>query len=384
MPSRFTAVRNGIDTAISIKETFDPSALPPMSSAGKQLTYISPMESSQVGSNVVIGRKEGDFGELSREFWQEKALKAEKKIQELEEINAVQKDELIEMRNALKKASGLKEGFAANSDLAQIAVRETQALASRAIIDGLKPEFNTLPKINKNVEELTAKINALSKLPDMVANLVELPAKVSALEASIDASVVRSIEGEDARNSDSENISCSIKRAHRLMADFGFSSENKAINVPNAVSSILSLVRSEFSAPAHDTSRPPPSVPGPSSSTGHDDYHRNPRNNNNPSPGGLMSTTSGSGDFHPVHVPYPPPYPPVPNYGSAHDPGHSSGHGHSYDCRSPPFYGSGQHGHGHSPGYEPGHGHAHQQHHDTGNHGKRNYPFEDLQRNVKK
>ena len=59
------------------RQTFDPSALPPMSSAGKQLTYISPMESSQVGSNVVIGRKEGDFGELSREFWQEKALKDE-------------------------------------------------------------------------------------------------------------------------------------------------------------------------------------------------------------------------------------------------------------------------------------------------------------------
>ena len=131
---------------------------------------------------------------------------------------------------------------------------------------------------------------------------MELPEKVSALEASIDASVVRSIEGEDARNSDSENISCSIKRVHRLMSNFGFSSENKAFNVPDAVSSILSLVRSEFSTPAHDTSRPPPSVPGPSSSTGHD-YHLIPRNNNNPAQGGLMPTTSGSGDFQPGHVP---------------------------------------------------------------------------------
>ena len=298
-----TAVRNGIETAISIKETFDPSALPPMSSASKQLTFISPVDSSHVGSNVVIGGKESEFGELSREFWQERALKAEKEVKELAEKNAVQKDELIELRNALSKASGLKEGFAANSDLAQVAVRETQALAAKAIIDGLKPEFNTLPKMTKIVEELTAKINALSKLPELVATLVELPAKVSALEASIDASVVRSIEGEDARNSDSENISCSIKRVHRLMSNFGFSSENKAFNVPDAVSSILSLVRSEFSTPAHDTSRPPPSVPGPSSSSGHD-YHLIPRNNNNPAPSGLMPTTSGSGDFEPGHVPY--------------------------------------------------------------------------------
>ena len=38
----------------------------------------------------------------------------------------MQKDELIELKNALSKASGLKEGFAANSDLAQMAIRETR------------------------------------------------------------------------------------------------------------------------------------------------------------------------------------------------------------------------------------------------------------------
>ena len=394
--SSITAVRKGIETAISMKKTIDSSDLPNMSAAGKQLA-LSSIDSSQVGSNVVLGDKEEEYGELSREYWKARALKAEDEALEFKEKLAVKEDELIELRNALKKASGLKEGFVANSDLAQVAVRETQALASKAIIDGLKPEFSTLPKISKSIETLNTNINALTKLPDMVKalenlpamveTLVDLPALVTALKASIDASTEHSIEDEDARSSDSESILCSVKRANKLMASFGFSSENQAYNVPEVLSSILSHVRQpqpEFSSSTiRDTSRPPPPVP--SASTAHGDYLLNTRNNN-PAPGGLMPTPPSSGNFHQGY--YPQPYSPAPSYAPppGHGPGMAAGyghdHGHSHGRRTPPLYGSGQHGHGHSPHYGPVHGPQTNQ--GGGLQGKRNYPFMDSQRNFKK
>ena len=395
-----TAVKKGIDKAISLKKTFDPAALN-MSSAGKQLAFSSFVDSPHVGSNLVLGEKEGEYGELSREFWQGRALRAETEVKELKEKVATQKDELTELRNVLSKTNGLKEGFAANADLAQVAVRETQALAARAIIEGLKPEFSALPKITANLEALNAKINTLTKLPNMVkalenlpatiGTLVNLPTMVTALKASIDASTEQSSEKDDARASDSESLLCSINRANKLLANFGFSSESRAFNVPDAVSSILSQIMSEFSPTGklHDTSRLPPPGPASSSRIAPDEYLLNPRNNN-PAPGDLMPTPPGSGDFRHGHGHYPHPYQPAPTYVSAegHGPGtstgyaHGHGHGHSYGRRTPPAYGSGHLGHDHSQGYRPGH--ADQQHHGGEHHGKRTYPFVDSQRNTKK
>lgn len=125
--------------------------------ADNQLTFSS-LNSTNVGSNVVINDTEMDHGELSREYWEKRALAAESKVKELEEKVAAQGDELLEIRAALRNSTNSKEGFAANADLAQVAVRETQALAAKAIIDGLKPQFNTLPKISQDIEALNSKL----------------------------------------------------------------------------------------------------------------------------------------------------------------------------------------------------------------------------------
>ena len=283
-----------------------------------------------------------DHGELSREYWEKRALAAESKVKELEEKVAAQGDELLEIRAALRNSTNSKEGFAANADLAQVAVRETQALAAKAIIDGLKPQFNTLPKISQDIEALNSKlagipdmVKALESLPEMVKAFAGLPTMVTSLKDSMDKAVEHSVEADDARSSQAETLLCATNRVLKLLAHYGFSNDTKGFNVPATVNSIrdqlgrsappigpsssASLNRDlDWSSP--DYSRPPPVLPAPGS------FLLDQRNNNLPPRGGLMPNHAGFG------------------YGSASC-GHCPGNAHGSGYGMPP---SSQHGHGHN------------------------------------
>ena len=197
-----------------------------------------------------------------------------------------------------------KARFVANSDLAQTAVRETQVLAAKSIVEGLKPELSMLPKLASNIEVLNGKLNALGDLPERVKALEGLPAMVKALEniptmmsaldglpglvtglkSVLDESVERTVEANDARASDSEEILCFHKRLQKLFTQFGFSSKSTGIDVPHSVSLILGQTKGHSSATealpivtnicdcgrswdSLDTSKPPPSVAAASGST---------------------------------------------------------------------------------------------------------------------
>ena len=393
------AVKSGISSAIAMKESLGLSVPPGMSSAAKQLTN-SALDDS-VGSNVVLGDSDGAHGELSREYWQARALKAEDKLKYCEEKLSIQNDELIELRTDLHKTNSIKEGFAANADLAQVAVRETQALAAKQIIEGLNPQLNVLPKISKNIETLSAKLNAmdtlpamvkaLGDLPRMVKALSDLPAIVTSLKASFEASNERSVEAEDARASESESVLCSQKRVLKTLNNFGLSHESKDLNIPAVLSSIMSVVghsspSSELSNPTagpsiHDTSRPPPRAPGISGNNDANNYLLNPRNNN-PAPGGLMPSPQYHGDYQPNHGHYG--HPPPHGHGPSHGYGHRPSAGYGQGLRHAPGYGP-----GHGPKYGGGaaHGVSHgygQPNHGVGNNGKRPYSLVDSQGNEQK
>ena len=399
--SHTDAVKAGIDTAIKMKKKMGLSAPGGMSSAALQLT-TSTIDDSEVGSNVILGDVDQDHGELSREYWQGRALNAEKKIKKLEETVSVQKDELSELRADLAKSNSIKEGFAANADMAQIAIRETQALAARPIIDGLMPQLSALPKMSKNIENLNDKLNALENLPAMIKVLVDLPtmvkelenlpAVVIALKTSIEASNDRSVEADDARASESESMLCFQKRVMKTLDNFGLSHGSKALNVPGILSSIMSAVTNSssstdmsFSAGSQnilDTSKPPPRPPVTSGKNDPNNYLLNPRNNN-PAPGGLMPTPQYHGDFHHNHGHYgQPSHPSPPGFGPPH--GYGQGPSTGYGPHQTPGYGTqrgaGQdqgHGHGPSHGYGP-------PSHGAGHNGRRAYPFVDSQGNEPK
>ena len=400
--SHTDAVKSGIDSAISMKRKLGLTAPPNMSSGAFQLIN-STLGDSNVASNVVLGDEDHVHGELSREYWQGRALKAEEELKGLKEKLSVQNDELIEMRTDLCKSNSIKEGFAANADLAQMAVRETQALAAKPIIDGLLPQLSVIPKIVKIVESLNGKLNALENLPAMVKELGDLPtmvkalenlpAMVTALKTSFEASDEKSVEEDDARASESESMLCYQKRVLRILENFGFSHGCKELNVPGILTSIMSAVRHSPSSPDFssssagqsilDTSKPPPRT---LMTSGNDknNYLLNQRNNN-PAPGGLMPTPQYHGDFHPNHghygqPPHPSPYGPGPThgygpstgYGPQQAPGYGAGHGSRYGA---------DHAQGHGQGPPQGYGPPNQ---GAGHNGKRPYPFVDTQGNERK
>lgn len=83
-------MRHGITAAISMNRDFDPSSLPQMSSSSMQLTNSNGSSvavedvTGEVASNVVLNDTGLSHGELSREFWQGRALKAESRAGDLE------------------------------------------------------------------------------------------------------------------------------------------------------------------------------------------------------------------------------------------------------------------------------------------------------------
>ena len=182
----------------------------------------------------------------------------------------------MRLRAHVLAADNAKKRFAVNSDLAQVAVRETQALAAESIIEGLKPKFDILPKLVENIEALNGKLNALVDLPakvealqgmsTMVRNLENLPTMVTTLGKTVDASKEHSIEVEDPRVSDSEEFLCSQSRLMKVLAHFGFSTDSEKVDVPKAVSS-LGVSGSGGSRLSPDVSRPPPSGLGSTSSS---------------------------------------------------------------------------------------------------------------------
>ena len=360
--SSIEAVKSGIQAALVLGEKADISNLPPMSAGVRQLTYSS-INSTSVGSNLVIGDSAVEHGELSREYWQQRALTAESKVQELEEKLAVQNDELTEMRASLRDSNNLKEGFAANADLAQAAVRETQVLAAQSIIDGLKPQFTTLPMISRNIESLNAKLAAMGDLPNMVKALENLPAMVkdlaglpnlvAGLQASMDKAVENSVDTDNARASESESLQCLITRVLKVLDQYGLSKETKGYNLPAAVDFIRVQLGNSCPPPSSsanascaqglgwtsvDVSRPPPTVRAPGTS-----FLLDPRNNNT-APAGLMTNQGGYG-YVPSNC------------------GQCPGHAHA-------------HGFGHGMGPPPQQGQSHQN--------KRSYPFGEPQWNLKK
>ena len=396
------AVKSGIDSAIAMKKSLGLSVPPGMSTGAKQLT--DSILDDSVGSNVVLGDNDETHGELSREYWQGRALKAEEKLREFKEKLSVQNDELIELRTDLSKTNSIKEGFAANADLAQVAVRETQALAAKQIIDGLQPHLNVLPKMSKNIETSNAKLNAMETLPEMVKalgdlpkmvkTLLDLPAMITSLREAIEASNERSAEVEDARSSESESVLCFQKRVLKTLDNFGLSHQSKNLNIPDILSSIMSVVghpspSSDLSYPTagpsiHDTSKPPPRAPGASGNTDANNYLLNPRNNN-PAPGGLIPTPQYHGDYQPNHGHYGhPPPPPSHGYGPPQGYAHGPSTGYGQGLRHAPAGGPGQgpkYGAGSAQGPSHGYGQPHQ---GVGNGGKRHYPFVDSQGNEQK
>ena len=400
--SAFDAVRRGIKTAEDLKVTMGNSILPSMSASMKQLTQPTP-EVESVGSNVVIGKGAKEFDELSREHWQERALNAESENNELKGKIATMSDEILELRAALSNSDKTKEGFAANADLAQVAVRETQALASKTIIEGLKPQLSAIPKIASNVEALNAKIDALMNLPDMVkalmnlpnmmGSLADLPAKMVALKASVEESRIHGVETDYV--SEAETILCSQTRMFNVLAQFGFAKENTPLDVPAILHSIWSKEGpssppsgtpscssggSGVSWSAQDTSRPPPSLP--SSNTRPSTYQLEHRNNNSV-PGGLLRSPVPPVDLLSRQDPYGYSVTPSYSHGYPHPPApgqrHTSGGGLIGGPGGSEFgYGPGpSHGyHRHGPAPPPPQG--------GGYHNKRSYPFTDSQGNMKK
>ena len=352
--SDLDAVKKGIETAASMRGSLNEVAkLSPMSSSEFQLTSTGFVP--EVASNVVLGDKDGTHRELTLEFWKNRALVAESRVEVLEEQIATKEDELKEMRAHVLDADNAKKRFGVNSDLAQVAVRETQALAAKSIIEGLKPQFSTLPKLVENIEALNGKLNALGDLPakvealqGLVHTLDNIPAMVTALGKALDDSKEQSIEAEDSRVSDSEEFLCSQARLVKLLGRFGFSPDSVNVDVPKLISSLGSLgsVSSSVSMPtitvncdcgcgvswtSLDTSKPPPCALGSTQSSKlvvgatvvPDDAGTEPQEdlskdggflmnkiNNNPSPTPLLPTppsslyyTQGSGTrkFLPGH-----------------------------------------------------------------------------------
>ena len=168
-------MRHGITAAISMNRDFDPSSLPQMSSSSMQLTNSNGSSvavedvTGEVASNVVLNDTGLSHGELSREFWQGRALTAESRAGDLEGHLAQRDEEILDLKSKLLASENAKERFRASSDLASVAVRENQVHAAQPIIEGLKPELSILPKIKEDVKVLDFKVAALEGLPAMVA-----------------------------------------------------------------------------------------------------------------------------------------------------------------------------------------------------------------------
>ena len=378
------AVRHGIASAISMSSQFDPASLPQMSSSSMQL--INPNGSSvdvagapgEVASNLVIGDIDLSHGELSREFWQSRALTAESRAGDLEGSLAQRDDEILDLKSKLLASENAKERFRASADLASVAVRENQAHAVQPIIEGLKPELSILPKIKEDVKILDSKVAALEGLPAMVV----------ALQQAFDASNERSVLADDDRARDSETVICFHNRMIKLLSQFGISVDSPTFDIPKAVSLLLSKSNdaSKVAQPLPivsltcdcgcggawktlDTSQPPPPVmpssapsvlfpapppqsagPGSDGQTSatpvqHSTFLLDPTNNNPPPRGYLMHHPPGSfitghqGSGQPPA--YVSPYPPAHGSGNFITGHHGSVQAPAYVSPSPPAHGTG-------------------------------------------
>ena len=107
------------------------------------------------------------------------------------------------------------------------------AVSTEAFIAALKPQLDCLPKLVDSVKDLTGKVHALGEVPAQVKGVHdELLSLSERLGVAGETSEVN-------RATDAETIICLVNRLDKMMAQFGFSSEVPAVNVPQVVSSLL-------------------------------------------------------------------------------------------------------------------------------------------------
>ena len=235
-------------------------------------------------------------------------------MRDLEEKVEARDDEILDLRANLRSSQNAKERFKSNSDLADVAVRETQVLAAKTIIEGLKPELGALPDLKKGQVTLDGKLTALGDLPGMVtalgglptllASLAGLPQKMAELKEALMASDEKFQNAEDARATDVETILGHHSRLSKVLGQFGLSSSSSGLDIPKTLSLVLSkdLVfnhdnGSTGNKASLDTSRPPPPqsvIYGRRLDTQYSQPSVGPRNNNISPQGFLMPSSSAS------------------------------------------------------------------------------------------
>ena len=239
-------------------------------------TVNGPFAPGDVGANLVINDKEMEHGPMSMEYWQTRALTAEGSLESCGQELLSEKATVTQLRSKLVVSEDAKTRFSTQADLATMRFNEYTAVSTEPVIAALKPQLDCLPQLVDLVKNLTEKVHALGEVPAQVK---------SVHDELVSLSERMGVAGETSemnRATDAETIICLVNRLDKVLAQFGFSSEVPAVNVPQVVSSLLPggvgrpgsgspMVHGYYtcncgcqevlSTVVSDMSRPPPSLP---------------------------------------------------------------------------------------------------------------------------
>ena len=234
------AVNKGIGDSINFSIEGTSKEGPLVSSSLSQLTAASsffdldPALAINTGASEVVNDKKGEETYLSMEYWKGRALRSEGAVTSLEEQIEKKDDTIYSLKSKLASSEDAKVRFAATADLAAIRVKEFRSDSSSSIVEGLKPQLDNFPKMFSLLKEVSGKLDALGEVPQMVKSVKDISDKVATkLEAEMD-------EVPKEANDDMEGVLCFMEKLGHLCDRFGFTPSSDAVNIPEAVLSLLS------------------------------------------------------------------------------------------------------------------------------------------------
>ena len=188
-------------------------------------------------------------------------------------------DEVTELKRKLAQCGDAKERFNASTDFAAINLREFRSACSARIIEGLKSQFSSIPKLEA-IKNISAQLTGLEALPTLVKDmstkldeLKNLPGIVQSLQTSVDEASETISSVDDGIAVEAETAICFQNRLVKLLAGYGFKMEAGSFDIPQALTEILTRDRQRLPTvlftcdcgcgktwTSLDTSIPPPSI----------------------------------------------------------------------------------------------------------------------------
>ena len=107
-----------------------------------------------VGANYVVNDKDVEHGPMSMEYWKERALIAEAKVDGLDKELIKEKDAVVRLQKELAVCGDSKQRYSVQADLASTRLSEYKAATAEPFVSAIKPELACLPVLAESVKEM--------------------------------------------------------------------------------------------------------------------------------------------------------------------------------------------------------------------------------------